>query len=270
MSLLTLASHPDLLAAMVLRDASSPRPSRPAQAGRRPTPSSPTPPGSRSDRASGSTPRRRRLVLRARVVLREGPLEHLLCLKGTKEHEAILATAAAPRQIHAGLLLTGAEAGHPVRFLPKFEPPTGTADRHRAGMGRGRQDPQGRRPRLGPRRATKKPARPPTGSSPAASSSTDPTTKKPYYAADDGDLITVANFASAILDLPVRQHGQRRRPLLRRPNRPDPPARDGRHDVLPPPDPPADTVAFAPDPTARQNRAALTSASTGGRSPGLS
>ena len=56
-------------------------------------------------------------------MLREGPLEHLLCLKGTKEHEAILATDAQPRQIHAGLLLTGAEPGHPVRFLPKFEPP---------------------------------------------------------------------------------------------------------------------------------------------------
>src|SRR5262249_51116030 len=30
----------------------------------------------------------------------------------------------------------------------------------------------------------------------------DPATKQPIYAADDGDLITVANFASAILDLP--------------------------------------------------------------------
>ena len=28
-------------------------------------------------------------------------------------------------------------------------------------------------------------------------------TKKPIYAADDGDVITVANFASAILDLPI-------------------------------------------------------------------
>jgi len=30
----------------------------------------------------------------------------------------------------------------------------------------------------------------------------DPITKKMVYAADDGDLITVANFGSAILDLP--------------------------------------------------------------------
>ena len=31
----------------------------------------------------------------------------------------------------------------------------------------------------------------------------DPVTKKTRYAADEGDLITVANFASAILDLPI-------------------------------------------------------------------
>ena len=30
----------------------------------------------------------------------------------------------------------------------------------------------------------------------------DPATKKTVYAADDGDLITVANFSNAILDLP--------------------------------------------------------------------
>ncbi|HEX8199403.1 MAG TPA: hypothetical protein VF590_02870, partial [Isosphaeraceae bacterium] len=50
-------------------------------------------------------PTGRRLILRARVVLREGYLEHLLCLRDTKEHEAILATPAPPRLIHAGLLL---------------------------------------------------------------------------------------------------------------------------------------------------------------------
>jgi hypothetical protein len=31
----------------------------------------------------------------------------------------------------------------------------------------------------------------------------DPFTKQKRYAADDGDLITVANFSSAILDLPI-------------------------------------------------------------------
>ena len=72
-------------------------------------------------------PKTKRLLLRARVVLRDGYLEHLMCSKGTKEHEAILATDAVPNLIHAGLLLTGAVPGHPVQFVPKFEPPTGSA-----------------------------------------------------------------------------------------------------------------------------------------------
>ena len=71
--------------------------------------------------------RERRLYLKARVVLREGYLEHLMCLKGTKEHEAILSTDAVPSQIQAGLIATGADPGKPVQFVPKFEPPTGSA-----------------------------------------------------------------------------------------------------------------------------------------------
>ncbi len=89
--------------------------------------SSPTRPGKAWGAISGSTPRRSRWSSEPRVVLREGYLEHFMCSKGTKEHEAILATDAVPHQIHAGLLLTGAEPGHPVRFVPKFEPPTGSA-----------------------------------------------------------------------------------------------------------------------------------------------
>jgi hypothetical protein len=66
-----------------------------------------------------------RVVLRARVCQTDAPLEHLLCRKNSKEHESILVTEAPPQMIHAGLLLTGVEPGHPVRFRPKFEPPAG-------------------------------------------------------------------------------------------------------------------------------------------------
>ena len=144
----------------------------------------------------------KRVVLKARVVLREGVLEHLLCLKGTKEHEAILATDAAPRQIHAVLLLTGAQPGHPVRFVPKFEPPTGTPIAIEL---RWRQD--GKALQSDARQWVKdeKANRPLVidwvfGGSELFE---DPVTKRPRYAADDGDLFTVANFGSAILDLPI-------------------------------------------------------------------
>jgi hypothetical protein len=146
-------------------------------------------------------PKGRRLIVRARVVLREGALEHLLCLKGTKEHEAILATDAAPYQIQAGLLATGARKGEPVQFVPKFIPPTGSPIAIEL---RWRQDGQTRtadaRDWVRDERAK-------------ATLKTDwvfagselvnvPGTDKPVFAADDGDLITVANFTSAILDLP--------------------------------------------------------------------
>jgi hypothetical protein len=147
-------------------------------------------------------PAAKRLILRAKVVLREGQLEHLLCLKGTKEHEAILATDAQPRQIHAGLLLTGAEPGHPVRFLPKFEPPTGTpiaidllwktaGKTNRATAQKWVRDDKTRTP-LTLRWVFA-----------GSDLFMDPVTKKMMYAADDGDLITVANFGSSILDLPI-------------------------------------------------------------------
>jgi hypothetical protein len=176
-------------------------------------PPSDAPPGAATDRFQAEPgwkplgpslwfdPAKKRLVLRARVVLRDGALEHLLCLKGTKEHEAILATPAIPLRIKAGLLLTGAEPGAPVRFLPEFRPPTGApiaieleweaeGKTRRADARRWVRDERSHKPlaidwvfagsELVP----------------------DPVTRKPYFTADDGDLITVANFSSAILDLP--------------------------------------------------------------------
>ncbi len=147
-------------------------------------------------------PGNKQLVVRAKVVLREGPLEHLVCLKGTKEHEAILATDAEPWQIHTGLLLTGAEPGHPVRFEPKFEPPAGTPIAiELLWMTDGKLHRSDARNWVKDEKANK-----PLAENWVFAGSelyTDPVTKKTMYAADDGNLITVANFGSAILDLPL-------------------------------------------------------------------
>ena len=144
----------------------------------------------------------KRLIIEARVVLRDGALEHLLCLKGTKEHEAIVATPADPKQIHAGLLLTGAEPGHPVQFQPEFKPPAGSTIDVRA-----RWKADGKVQEVDARHwiedlQTKKTL----DVDWVFAGSTlyhDPVSKKTIYAAVEGDVITVANFASAILDLPI-------------------------------------------------------------------
>jgi hypothetical protein len=146
-------------------------------------------------------PKGRQAIIGARVVLRQGTLEHLLCRKNSKEHEAILATDADPRLIHLVLNLTGAQEGHPVRFVPKFEPPAGSAIAIEL-----QWQENGKTASSDARRWIKDERKNVTLSTDwVFAGSTvvqDPVTKKQVYAADEGDLITVANFASAILDLP--------------------------------------------------------------------
>jgi hypothetical protein len=143
----------------------------------------------------------KRVVIRARVALRSGSLEHLLCLRNTKEHEAVLATEAPAQMIHAGLLLTGAKPGKAVQFQPEFQPPTGPP------IAIELEWLEDGKPRKALGRDWVKDEK--TGQSlskdwvfAGSLEFVDPQTKKTIYAADDGDLITVANFPSAILDLP--------------------------------------------------------------------
>src|SRR5262249_54578366 len=74
---------------------------------------------------------RRRVLVNATVCLREGQLEMFLTRKRTKEHEAILAADVDARDIHKALLVAGAKAGTPVRFVEKgnkleVTPPSGS------------------------------------------------------------------------------------------------------------------------------------------------
>ena len=148
-------------------------------------------------------PQAKRVVLRARVCQTDATLEHLMCLKGTKEHESILATEAPPKIIHAGLILTGANPGHPVRFEPTFDPPAGTPIAIEVEWNQA-----GRTQKVDARTWVKEEkSGKPLGHDWVFAGSVlypDRRTQKMAYAADDGDLITVANFASSILDLPYR------------------------------------------------------------------
>lgn len=67
----------------------------------------------------------KRVLLKTTVVNREAVLEFLCCLAQTREHESILALDAQAMTVHAALLAVGAKQGKPVRFTPKFQPPTG-------------------------------------------------------------------------------------------------------------------------------------------------
>jgi hypothetical protein len=146
----------------------------------------------------------RRVLISGYVCLREGQLEQLMCLRGTKEHEAILAAAADARDMHKALLIAGAKPGAPVRYEPKFQPPSGTPIRVTL-----RFEKDGKVITV-PAQEWVRDVR--THKSlkqdwvfAGSVLFPDPLDKDkpPLYAANSGDVICVANFEGAMLDLPI-------------------------------------------------------------------
>lgn len=145
----------------------------------------------------------RRVIVEARVCLREGMLEHLVCRKMTKEHEAILAADVDARHIHLALVAARAEPGRPAKLTGKIEPATGTRiniqlqfakdgkqitipARQWVRTIKGKQDMEGDWVFAGSRLIEVE------------------ANKPLFYAANEGDVICVANFESALLDLDRR------------------------------------------------------------------
>ena len=62
--------------------------------------------------------------LEGTICLEKGLLELIACTKGSKEHESIVALSASALHIHMGLLLLGANNGHPAMRKPVDEKKT--------------------------------------------------------------------------------------------------------------------------------------------------
>ena len=58
----------------------------------------------------------RLVIVDGTVVLTQGFLEQLVCTVPTRVHESLIAIDAAPREVHAALLLAGIEPGRPGRW----------------------------------------------------------------------------------------------------------------------------------------------------------
>jgi hypothetical protein len=152
---------------------------------------------------------KRRVVLNAVVCQRMVPLEQLLCRKMTKEHEAILAADVDAAKIHFALTLAGAEAGSPVKFNPKYTPARGTVIKVYV-----QYEEKGKTIKLPAQKwvrnvKSKKELEHDWvfGGSELYPNRFDPK-QPPYYAANDGDVICVSNFPSAMLDLPIPSSAQ--------------------------------------------------------------
>jgi hypothetical protein len=147
---------------------------------------------------------KRRLRVQAEVCFREGPLELLLCRKYTKEHEAVLSADLDARQLHLALLATGARAGSPVKYEPRYQPAHGSEiaiTLQYEKDGKTVTVPARRWVRDGKTR--KELAHPWVFGGSVLFPDPDDPTKPPLYAANGGNVICVSNFPDAMLDLPV-------------------------------------------------------------------
>jgi hypothetical protein len=147
----------------------------------------------------------RRVHVLAEVCLREGPLEVFLCKWKTKEHESILSADLDVRDIHFALIAAGAKPGSTVRFVPRYKPATGSEIKVTVTYNKDGK-------------LLTKPAQywvldtntkkdMPHGWVFAGSrffKDPDDPDKAPYYCANNGEVICIANFQDSMMDLPVK------------------------------------------------------------------
>ncbi len=144
----------------------------------------------------------KRVILDGEVCLREGFLEMFACLRGTKEHESLVSVPTKAYVVHAGLLAAGGEAGEPVRFRPEYRPPTGTEIEIYIVW----RDAEGKDHRVRAQEWIKNVKTGKAMELPFVFAGSgfwkDPESGKQHYEAESGDFICVANFPSAMLDVP--------------------------------------------------------------------
>jgi len=147
--------------------------------------------------------KKRRVLLATSVCLQRGPLEQLLTRQDTKEHEAILSADIDVRDLHKALLLSGARAGSPVQFDPKYRPASGQTIKITC-----QYQQKGKTITVNAQEwvrdvNTKKPLRHEWVFSGSRLVSNPLAPNELIFLANDGDVVCVSNFESALLDLPI-------------------------------------------------------------------
>ncbi len=150
-----------------------------------------------------------RVLVATEVCLVRGSLEVFLTRKNTKEHEAILRTSLDARLIHGALVAAGGKVGRPAQFVnaagdAAFQPATGGAvavDVHYRLAGKLHSHPAQEWVRD---KDTGKPL--PHGWVFAGSrflANEDKPDEPPFYTANSGEVVGIANFGDAMLDVPA-------------------------------------------------------------------
>lgn len=146
----------------------------------------------------------KQVVMVGEVCQTEVPLEMFACLRGTKEHESVVTVPTEAFIVHSALLAIGAKPGAPVQYVPNYIPARGTEIdisvrwKNRYGEVQiARAQDWVRDFKTG--RVLDQP-----WVFAGSGFWRDESTGKEYYKAEGGDFICVANFPSAMLDLPIR------------------------------------------------------------------
>lgn len=150
---------------------------------------------------------KRQIHLDAQVCNREAFLEFLLCYQGTKEHESILTTKAKPSTLHAALLALGLTPGKYARWIPTEAgrpphviPPRGAGLRVEFRW----TDADGKAHKVAASDWLKTTGRGSTQTVPKTwvFVGSDVLDNHQYLADIDGQIISVANFAESVIDVP--------------------------------------------------------------------
>jgi len=145
----------------------------------------------------------KRVVMVGEVCQTDVPLEVFACLKGTKEHEAVVTVDVLAYEAHAGLLALGAKVGTPVRWHPTYQAATGCEVEVTVSY----KDDQGKVKTV---RAQDWVLDTSTGKPMAhqwvfagSRFRDDPLAGTRVYEAEGGEFVCVSNFATAMLDLSI-------------------------------------------------------------------
>ncbi len=152
---------------------------------------------------------KRRVIVKASVCLREGVLEHLMCRQRTKEHEAILAADVDAQDIHKALIIARSTPGSPVKYQEKGKelvviPPTGTRIKITLTyMEKGKAITVPAQEWIRDIKTKKNLAHDWVFAGSILLTNPFDNKQPPLYGANAGDVITVSNFETAMLDLPI-------------------------------------------------------------------
>ncbi|MCE9553919.1 MAG: YdjY domain-containing protein [Planctomycetes bacterium] len=161
---------------------------------------------------------KKRVVLRGNVCLREGPLELLACIyrwlddksapqgklrRGTKEYESVLTVNTSAAVVHSALLLTGAKPGSPVRYEPKYQPANGTEIEITLHWTDAEGKPREAKAQDWVQNFKTKQAMSHNWVFAGSGFVGDKEKGQQQYQGENGNLICVANFTDAVLDVPV-------------------------------------------------------------------